>query len=348
VPLDAEQVLAFRLARSGLARRDGASLPEAAACPAPDFSAGSALLALAARTAEIDRQRYDDAVDRGDVIVAYIMRGAIHALAPADFALYGRALIAGDNAELAVQLGKRVQELTNEPVEALEEVAEATLDALAQGPLDKNALHAALRERVRPDLMPWCKGCGSHHVSPMLWRYATVKAGVRLDSRRRYTPGEPGRTPDASEAVRRFLHFYGPATPKDFAEFAGLAKPHAQRLWDAVATEDGLLPEDADALANPPQAEGIRLRPPGDPYLQKPNRALLAPDPALRKRLFPAIAGPGAVLHDGRLAGLWRPSRKGKRLELKVEPLAKLPKRALQEEAQRVAALRGASDVVLT
>ena len=69
----------------------------------------------------------------------------------------------------------------------------------------------------------------------MLWRYATVKAGVRLDSERRYTMGQPGRTPAASEAVRRFLGFYGPATPGDFAEWAGLAKPHAQRLWDEVA-----------------------------------------------------------------------------------------------------------------
>ena len=61
--------------------------------------------------------------------------------------------------------------------------------------------------------MPWCRGCGSYHVAPMLWRYATVKAGARLDSERRYTMGKPGRTPAARNAVDRFLGFYGPATP---------------------------------------------------------------------------------------------------------------------------------------
>lgn len=44
--VDAEQVLAFRLARSGLARRDARSWAEAARCPASDFTRDAALLAL--------------------------------------------------------------------------------------------------------------------------------------------------------------------------------------------------------------------------------------------------------------------------------------------------------------
>lgn len=229
-------------------------------------------------------------------------------------------------------------------------MTEATKDALAEDPLDKTALHAALRERVNPDLMPWCKGCKSHHVASMLWRYATVTAGAQLDSKRRYRLGKPGRAPAASEAVRRFLHFYGPNTPAGFAEWAGLAKPHARRLWDEVAGElvevDGkafALEADAGALDSPPAAEGIRLLPPGDPYLQKPNRALLAPEDELRKRLFRPVASPGAVLRDGRLTGLWRAKAKGKRTELTVEPLGRLARGPLEEEAERIAELRGST-----
>jgi hypothetical protein len=195
------------------------------------------------------------------------------------------------------------------------------------------------------------------HVAPMLWQYATVKAGARLDSERRYTIGEPGRTPAASEAVRRFLGFYGPAQPGDFAEWAGLAKPHAQRLWDEVAgdlaevrvgkREAWLLSDDAGALESPPSAEGIRLLPPGDPYLQKPNRPLLAPDPELRKRLFRPVASPGAVLSDGRLIGLWRVRAKGRKAELTVEPLGRLPRGDLEEETRRVAELRGAAEAAV-
>jgi hypothetical protein len=186
----------------------------------------------------------------------------------------------------------------------------------------------------------------------MLWRYATVKAGARLDSERRYVVGKPGRTPRASEAVRSFLRFYGPAKPADFAEWAGLAKPHAQRLWDeagelAEAGERWLLPEDAGALESPPAAAGVRLIPPGDPYLQKPNRPLLAPDAELRKRLFRPVASPGAVLSDGRLAGLWRAKAKGRKTEITVERLGRVPRAELEHEAQRLARLRGAAEATL-
>jgi DNA glycosylase AlkZ-like len=350
-----EQILAFRVARSGLAARSADGLAEAAACPASDFVRDAALLALGARAEGVTRDEYLRAVDGGELVVAYIVRGAIHALAPGDLALYGRALIARDDGELAAQLGRQMKRLAAEhgfaPTDALAEGADATRDALSGGPLDKNALHEALRQRVRPDYMPWCEGCGSHHVAPMLWRYATIEAGVRLDAERRYTQADPGGAPDPAEAVRRFLRFYGPAKTGGFAEWAGLAKPHAQRLWDEVdlAAADGgwILPEDTAALDSPPAAHGLRLIPPGDPYLQKPNRALLAPDAELRKRLFRPVASPGAVLHDGRLAGIWRAKAKGRKVEITVEPLEPLPRAELDDEAQRVAALRGAAEAKL-
>ena len=360
--MDADQVLAFRLARSGLSVRGARDLAEAAACPASDFGRDAALLALAARAEGLSREAYHHAVDAGDLVLAHVVRGAIHALAPGDLALYGRALIARDDGELAVQLGRQVQRLAAEkgfaPSEALEEVAAATKDALANGRrLGKNDLHEELRQRVRPDLMPWCQSCESHHVAPMLWRYATVKAGARLDSERRYASSEPGPTPTASEAVRRFLGFYGPAKPGDFAEWAGLAKPHADRLWDEVAgnlvetrvgkSKGWLMREDMGALESPPAAEGIRLLPAGDPYLQKPNRPLLAADPGLQKRLFRPVASPGAVLRDGRLTGLWRVKAKGRKAELTVETLGRLPRGDLEEEAQRVAKLRGAAEAAV-
>ncbi len=282
--MDAEQILAFRLARSGLAARSVAGLAEAAACPASDFTRDAALLALSARCEGVSRERYERATDAGEVVVAHVVRGAIHALAPGDLALYGRALIARNEDELAAQLGRQVQRLAAERgfavTGALEEVAAATRNALRDGgALDKTALHDALRERVDARLLPWCEGCRSQHVPPMLWRYATVAAGARLDS--------------------------------------------------------------------PPTAEGVRLIPPGDPYLQKPNRPLLAPAAELRRRLFRPVASPGAVLKGGRLAGLWRVRAKGEKAEIAVERLGNLTRGDLAEEVQRVAEVRGASDAVL-
>lgn len=360
--MDADRILLFRLNRSGLARREARSLAEAAACPASDFARDAALLALAARRDGVTRATYSEAADGDALVLAHVVRGAIHALAPDELGLYGRALISNDDDELGAQLGQQVQRLAAEkgfaPTAALTEVAEATGEALSGGSvLTKNELHEELRRRVRQDLMPWCRGCKSHHVAPMLWRYGTIRAGAVLDSERRYRAGKPGRTPAAAQAVERFLHFYGPATAGDFADWAGVARPHAERLWSrvegelsevAVAGRSGwLLRADSRELEAPAEAEGLRLIPPGDPYLQKPNRALLAPDTALRKRLFRPVASPGAVLRDGRLAGLWRAKAKGKKLEVSVEKLGRLRKPDLEAEAQRVATVRGASEAIL-
>ena len=67
--MDPEQVVAFRLARHGLATRSASTLAQAAACPASDFSRGSALLALAARTDAVTREGYARAVDAGELWV---------------------------------------------------------------------------------------------------------------------------------------------------------------------------------------------------------------------------------------------------------------------------------------
>ena len=360
--MDADRILAFRLARSGLTTWSSAGAADAVACPASDFARDAALLALGARVEGMSRESYDRAIDEGTLVLAHVIRGAIHALAPDDLALYGRALIARDDDELAAQLGSQVQRLAAErgfsPVEALDEVAAATTDALAdRGTLDKNGLHAELRARVHPDLMPWCRSCRSHHVAPMLWRYATVAAGARRYSARCYTMADPAPTPPARQAVRRFLSFYGPGTPGEFAEWAGLARPHARRLWDELdgdlsevrvgTARRWLLAEDVDALESPPAARGVRLLPPGDPYLQKPNRPLLAPDPALRTQMFRPVASPGVVLCDGRLTGLWRSKMKGRRAEVTVEAFDRLPHGDLEEQAHRMARLRGATDATL-
>jgi hypothetical protein len=131
-----------------------------------------------------------------------------------------------------------------------------------------------------------------------------------------------------------------------------LSRHHAEVAPELAEVRVGraaawLRPEHVGALESPPAARGVRLLPPGDPYLQKPNRALLAPDPVLRKRLFRPVASPGAVLRDGRLSGLWRARAKGAKLEVTVEPLRGISREDLGEEVRRIAELRGARDAVL-
>jgi hypothetical protein len=360
--VERERILAFRAARQHLAARDARPLAEAAACPASDFQPGSALLAIAARTSDVTRERYDQATDSGELAVGHSLRGAIHATMPEHLRLFGRALVADEPADLLEQLGEQVKRVLGEheldPRDALEEVARASADALAErSALDKNELHDELRRRVRKELMPWCKGCKSHHVMPMLWRYALVLIGARRDSSRRYVLGEAGDTPPAVDAVRRFLHFYGPATRQELQTWAGLGRGQARRLWEGVEPDldevevDGrlasILAIDRQELDSPPAIHGLRLLPPRDPFLQQPNQALLMPDADVRKRAFRQVAGPGVVLQDGRPAGLWRARIHGKRIELAVEQLAPIDRDALEAEADRVARLRNADGALL-
>jgi hypothetical protein len=108
-----------------------------------------------------------------------------------------------------------------------------------------------------------------------------------------------------------------------------------------------LLAEDREHLESPPGGRGLHLLPPGDPYLQRPNRTLLVPDAELRKRAFRPVASPGVVLQDGHVAGLWRARARGKRLAIDVEQIGRIDRDALQAEAHRVAELRDAQDALL-
>ena len=284
----------------------------------------------------VTRDGFDAATEDGSLVLAHVIRGAIHALAPADHGLFGPALVGCDDKEVRAQIGY--------PLADLEQVTAAVRDALAGGPLTRDELHEQLRARVREELLPWCEVCRSHHVAGNLWRGAVRRAGGRLDSQRRHLLS-PLAEADPADAVRRFLHFYGPATRQEFAEWAGVTGTHAKRIWpddlDEVPGQGWLAPGDAADLESPPAARGVRLLPPGDPFLQKPNRALLAPDSELRRRMFRAVGSPGAVLVDGRLAGAWRV--KGRTLT--VEALGRLRRGDLEEETARVAAARGTGDL---
>ena len=53
------------------------------------------------------------------------------------------------------------------------------------------------------------------------------------------------------------------------------------------------------------------------------------------------------MLKDGRLAGLWRVKAKGRKAQITVERLGRFARKAVEEEAQRIADLRGVSEAIL-
>lgn len=352
------QALAFRIARHHLNERAG-DAGTAAVVGLQDTPPGTAALALAAR-ADVPPEALDDLVTVPSV------RGAPLALAPRDLAVFTAGLAPPDEEAAKVVVGnawKTLETLT--AMEALDRVSDAVRESLSGGPLPRDELHQALRERLPEQLLWWCRGCQSHHVHPSLWR-ATGIRGVLAIVGREGRSAVFGAPPDAeavddpgAELARRFLRAYGPARPKLLAEWAGISTSHANALWERAGklTEvdlDGrgawVLQRDAAALAEPPEPRGARLLPNLDPLGAGRDRELLVPDPATRKRIWTVQGGPGMVLVDGEITGLWRPRKQGRKLVVTIEALSRpssIAKDALAAEAAHLAPFRGAETAEL-
>jgi hypothetical protein len=245
-------------------------------------------------------------------------------------------------------------------MDALDRVSAAVHDSLRAGPLPRDDFHQALRERLPKALLWWCKGCNSHHVHPSLWRATGIRGVLAIVGREGRSavfglpPKGRARKDPGAELARRYLQAYAPARPKLFAEWAGLTPTHATALWgragpivpiDLDGTEAWALAKDSSALADEVKVDGVRLLPNLDPLNTARDRDLLVADAAVRKRIWTVLGGPGIVLVAGDVGGLWRATRKGKKLLVTVEPLGKLKASAKDElaaEAARIAPFRDA------
>jgi hypothetical protein len=354
-PVTRRQALRFRVARHHLAERlDSKGTQTAAVVGLQDTPPGTAALALAAR-ADVAPEALDE------LVLVPSIRGAPMAVAERDLAVFTAGLEPPDEEAARTVVGNAWKFLEGIPaMEALERVSDAVHDSLRAGPLPRDDFHQALRERLPAELLWWCKGCQSRHVHPSLWRATGIRGVLAIVGRegRSAVFGLPPKPPPlkdpGAELARRFVRTYGPARPKLLADWAGLAASHAKALWeragelvpvDLDGSRAWVLAEDEQVLARAPESRGVRLLPNRDPLNAARDRELLVPDAAARRRIWTAIGGPGTLLVDGEVAGLWRPAGKGKKLLVTVEPLGKLTAAAkgeLTAEVERIAPFRGA------
>jgi hypothetical protein len=354
-PVTRSQALGFRVARHHLAERlDSQGAQTAAVVGLQDTPPGTAALALAAR-ADVAPEALDE------LVLVPSVRGAPMAVAERDLAVFTAGLEPPDEEAARTVVGNAWKSLDGvTAMEALDRVSEAVHDSLRDGPLPRDDFHQALRERLPAELLWWCKGCRSHHVHPSLWRATGIRGVLAIVGREGRSavfglPPKPQPVKDpGAELARRFLKAYGPARPKLLADWAGLATSHAKALWeragelvpvDLDGTQSWVLAEDERVLARPTEIQGVRLLPNRDPLNAARDRELLVPDAALRQRIWTAIGGPGTVLVDGEVAGLWRAAGKGKKVLVTVEPLGRLTAAGRDElpaEVERLVPFRGA------
>ena len=368
VELSRSQVIAHRVAVHGLVDR-AAALTDLAVLDlgVQDTPPGALRMALSARLAE-PLQPDADLTVGGTLTEVWSHRGAPHLHRTGALPALVAACWPRDDADAAARLGWQRARLAAVGVAAraaYRTVAEAVA-AVLDGPLSKSELSGAVTARIPPELAPYCRPCGTHHVAEQLLRLAGLPGGARLRPGTKPLVLEPlpGWTgPPADEAAgtaalqESYLHLFGPATDADVAGYLG-----TNRAAVVPDRPDGLVPvcvggragaasaAQVDAIRSAEPVDVVRLLPPSDPLLQGRDRDVLVPEPDLRKILWPTLGPPGAVLSGTEIIGAWRTRKAGRRLDVTVtgpRPLSAADRDALAHEAQRLAIVRGVQEVTL-
>jgi hypothetical protein len=168
---------------------------------------------------------------------------------------------------------------------------------------------------------------------------------------------EIGKPAAERELTRRYLHAHGPATRDAFALWLGVPPSRAgallRGLGDEVVSVDvegtaGWAPagEIRNLLAaEPPRS--VRLLPSFDQYVIAASKVAshFLPGP-LRDRVYRTAGWLSPVLLvDGRMDGVWRHEKKGRRLQVQIEPFVEIPawvRTGAEEEAERLGTFLGA------
>ncbi|MDP4503471.1 winged helix DNA-binding domain-containing protein [Nonomuraea turcica] len=349
------QVSARRLQRAGLGaapwgQADPAEVV-AAMCGAHAqvMSAGEASVAL--RLDGATRTHLREALwDRRSLVKTFGPRGTVHLLPARDLPLWVSALSSVPPGHAAFPDGVRMTpEQTHQVVEAIREVLaagpEMTIDELS------DAVVAATGPWAGDLVMPAFQGMWPR------WRQAMALAGHRgavvfgLNRGRKVTytappPAEPVED-GLGGLVRRYLTAYGPATPDQFAQWAGGPVRWAARGFEAAGLEEVLfegrrawvVAGDTAFPSDPPR--GVRLLPYFDAYVVAGRpRELLYPGAAAQRALAGGQAGNFPVLLvDGEVRGVWHQRRSGSKIDVTVETLRDLTPaqlRDLDEQVERV------------
>jgi hypothetical protein len=156
---------------------------------------------------------------------------------------------------------------------------------------------------------------------------------------------------DAQRALlQKYLRAYGPASLADFSHWAGIPMSAVTTLRpppdsEIVEISGGKRPllmvrEDRSRLAKATRPRSIRLLPSFDVYLlaHREKDHLLSNEHYKRVYRNQGWISP-VVLIDGAIAGVWGYKSRGRNLEIKIEPFAKLSKakrRRIENEVEEL------------
>jgi hypothetical protein len=324
--------------------------------------ADTAVLDLGVQDTGADAGRWALAVrgvedaDPADLALVWTIRGAPHCYRRADLPGVAAATAPFSDADAGKRIFDAARPLKAAGIPnltALDTVA-AAMREVVTAPTVKGEMSRRLGERMAPPYLRYCRTCDATHLYEQPFRLAALRAGLELQPDTsppvlQPIPGSspPDEVPAHLDVVRGYLRLHGPGTPQQVAGYLDAPVADVRAHWPEDAVEVRVegerrwaLSGDVDRLTAGP-AGTIRLLGPFDPYLQTRDRSLLVPDRARAEDLWRTLGRPGAVLVDGEVAGTWRPRKRGPQLTVQVEAWSAVPRAALEEQAARLAAVRG-------
>ncbi|TFV86013.1 winged helix DNA-binding domain-containing protein [Blastococcus sp. CT_GayMR16] len=352
--LPVPEVALLRLAAQWVAGPGGASpvdvVRRLGAVQGQDFP--GAVTSIALRTADRRRSDVEMALDDGEIVRSWPMRGTLHVLAADDLHWMLALLSTRAMAGLA---GRRERLLLTEA--DVERAREIVLGALDGG-----------RRMRRADLLAAIEDGGvattgqrGYHLLWYLAQTGTLCLGptdgageqlfVLLDDWVR-TPRRLAGEEALGELARRFFLGHGPATVQDLARWAGIplrdvraglavARPELEAL-DVDGVEHLMDPATPDRLAGCRKAAGgLFLLPGFDEFVlgYGDRRAIL--DPEFADRIVPGNNGMfrSTVVHGGRIVGTWQWTGRGAKRTVTATPFTSFPEALTAEIRDRAARL---------
>jgi uncharacterized protein YcaQ len=322
----------------------------------------SAELTLHARVDGLEREAVAGALWEDRTLVKlWAMRGTLHLLPASELDTWLSALGTYDH-----YLKKAWLKAFDITVEQLERLIAAIGEALDGELRTREELGAEVaRIADAPELAEKVQGSWGPYLKPASFR-GRLCFGPNDGQKVRFTRPDAwlGRNLDGvhpeealREVTRRHLGAFGPAAREDLARWWSVQPARAGRMLEALGDEavevdvDGtagwMLREHAEQASREELPKRlVRLLPGFDMWVIGAARdaaALL--DPAEKKRVYRNQGWISPVLLvNGRMEGVWKHERKGKRLTVTIEPFGKLPKWArtqAEAEAERLAGFLG-------
>lgn len=306
--------------------------------------ASAAELAIGIRTAGTTRADVRASIAEGTLTKTIGLRGTVHLIATRDLGLWLGALDsvpARSGLPAAARLTPDQEALVIDAIRQSVDGADLTVDELDELVIGATGSWAA------DPVVPAFGGSWPR------WRQAIARAasagalayGAGRGQRVTYTrpPAFSVPTDPAVHLLREYLHAYGPATARDFAQWLNAPIGWAQSVVERAEVEavdvEGheLWVNHGDTDFADAPATGVRLLPYFDPYAVGSHpRGVLFPGAAADRALGRGQAGVFPVLLvDGIVAGVWQLTRSGTRIAVTVEPLGAAPD-GLDECVERV------------